>query len=281
MRKIVIPTDFSETSMNAIKYALALFKYDLCDFVVIHAFADEVYENTRDMDREGFEIYKGRFQKKVEKQLQEEVGAMLQTTANPRHKYRFEARFGSLVDETNDLIERDNSDIVVMGTRGKTGDKNVTFGSQTLQVIKYVKCPVLAVPLGFEGYPVKRMLFATDYRIPYQRRELKLLNVLGKNFGAQLTVVHFSEYEKRSHRQEDNRSFLECCLDKARTSYLKHASNAITGGINQLLQEQDFDMLVMVNHRHSYMEELLYHSTIEKIGLEIKIPFLVLQNLHR
>ena len=40
-------------------------------------------------------------------------------------------------------------------------------------------------------------------------------------------------------------------------------------------------MLVMVNTRHSYLENILYQSTIEKIGLKIDIPFLVLQNLPR
>lgn len=281
MRKILIPTDFSETSMNAIKYALAIFKHERCDMIIMNAFADDVYEHTRNMVRDDFQVYKESYQKNIERQLQEEVAEMLRLTGNPKHNYSFEARFGSLVDETNDIVERDNIDVVVMGTKGKTNDKNITFGSQTLQVIKYVKCPVLAVPVGFHGYPVKNILFATDYMIPYKRRELKLLNVLGKNFGARLTTVYFSEYEKLSHRQEDNREFLECCLDKERTAFIKSPTTYVTGGVNKLLKEQDFDMLVMVNHRHSYMEDLLYHSTIEKIGLEIKIPFLVLQNLHR
>ncbi|MGB5229091.1 MAG: universal stress protein, partial [Eudoraea sp.] len=37
----------------------------------------------------------------------------------------------------------------------------------------------------------------------------------------------------------------------------------------------------MVNSRHSHLEQMLHQSTIEKIGLHIKIPFLVLQNLSR
>ena len=40
-------------------------------------------------------------------------------------------------------------------------------------------------------------------------------------------------------------------------------------------------MLVMVNTRHSYLENILYTSTIQKIGLHIKIPFMVFQNLPR
>ena len=43
MRKILIPTDFSENALNAIKYALELFKYERSEFIIMHAFADEVY----------------------------------------------------------------------------------------------------------------------------------------------------------------------------------------------------------------------------------------------
>ena len=43
MRKVLIPTDFSENAMNAIKYAMELFKYDRTDFYIMHAFGDEIY----------------------------------------------------------------------------------------------------------------------------------------------------------------------------------------------------------------------------------------------
>ncbi len=281
MKKIVIPTDFSETSMNAIKYGVELLKYDRCDIIIINAFADEVYENTQEMEREDFEEFKEAYRTSVEKQLQKEVAEMLHISPNPRHNYAFEARFGSLVDETNDVVERDNIDLVIMGTKGKTNRENVTFGSNTLQVIKYVNCPVLAVPVGYHDSPPKNILFATDYMIPFKRRELKLLSTLATSFGAAINVLLISEFKGLSNRQKDSRAFLECCFEGNKTSFLQTTGKDITEGVNKILREHDFDMLVMVNQRHSYLENILYTSTIEKIGLEIKIPFLVLQNLHR
>ncbi|HER39641.1 MAG TPA: universal stress protein, partial [Salinimicrobium catena] len=43
MRKIIIPTDFSENAFNALKFAAELFKYERSDFFILHAYADEVY----------------------------------------------------------------------------------------------------------------------------------------------------------------------------------------------------------------------------------------------
>lgn len=281
MKKIVIPTDFSETSMNAIQYALELFKYDTCEFIILNAFADEVYKNTMEMDTEDFEEYKEAHKLHVDTALQKEISIMLEKSPNHKHTYTYEARFGSLVDETNDVVERDSIDIVIMGTKGNTNVKEITFGSHTLQVIKYVKCPVLAVPFGYQDAPPKNILFPTDYMIPYKRRELKLLSVLAMRFMATIHMLFISEFKGLSNRQKDNRSFLDGCLEDNKTSFLQTAGKDITTSINKVLMEHEYDMLVMINHRHSYLENILYRSSIEKIGLEINIPFLVLQNIYR
>jgi nucleotide-binding universal stress UspA family protein len=234
-----------------------------------------------EMDREFFEEFKEKFQEGVERKLQKEIATILEKSPNPRHAYNYEARFGSLVDETNDVVERDNIDIVIMGTKGKTNNEDITFGSNTLQVIKYVKCPVLAVPVGYHGSHPKNILFPTDYMIPFKRRELKLVSTMAKSFVSKISMLFISEFKGLSHRQQDNRSFMDCCFEDNKTSFLQTPGKDITKGINKVLLEHDFDMLVMVNQRHSYLENILYSSTIEKIGLEIKIPFLVMQNLYR
>jgi nucleotide-binding universal stress UspA family protein len=281
MRKILIPTDFSETSMNAIEYAMELFKYKKCEFIIMHAFADEVYENTKEMNRDYFEEFKEQFRTSINRKLQMEVKAMLEKSPNPRHTYNYKARFGSLIDEINGIIVSDNTDLVIMGTKGETQAKQITFGSNTLQVIKYVECPVLSVPVGYHGSPPKNILFPTDYMIPFKQRELKLLSTLAIDFVSTINMLFISEFKKKSHRQEDIRSFLKFSFHDNKLAFLQTPGNDITSGINKVLTEHNFDMLVMVNERHSYLENILYRSTIEKIGLDIKIPFLVLQNLNR
>ena len=43
MRKVVVPTDFSENAFNALQYACQIFKYERSDIYILHAYADEVY----------------------------------------------------------------------------------------------------------------------------------------------------------------------------------------------------------------------------------------------
>tara|TARA_B100000809_G_C15140796_1_gene533230 strand:- start:1102 stop:1947 length:846 start_codon:yes stop_codon:yes gene_type:complete len=281
MQKVLIPTDFSETSMNAIKYAMSLLKYDKIDFTIMNAFADEVYKSTKEMSREDFEKFKNTYQKNVASEFQKEIAKIIEASPNSKHSYNYISRFGDLVDETNEIVDTENIDLIVMGTKGKGNDKNITFGSNTLQVIKYVKCPVLAVPLGYHESFIEKILFPSDYLMSFKRRELKLVSTLAMSFGASIDFLYVSDFIKYTHRQLDNKSFLDNYFVDNKCNFLQISGKGITDSINKTVEDHKIDILVMVNQRHSYLENILYNSTIEEIGLQIKTPFLVLQNLHR
>jgi len=281
MRKILIPTDFSDNSRNAINYAMELFKYDRAHFYILHAYGDEVYQKSSKADREEMENVKAEVLDQSGKMLEELVKTMKEKSGNPRHNYYHVSVFGSLVDEANEYAERENVDIIVMGTRGGTDDRDITFGSNTLQVIKYVKCPVLAIPSNYKDIQPTHALFATDYMLPYQRRELKLVSTMLRNFTAKLSVLHISKFDELSYRQQDNQAFLEYCMEEIKPTFIKMAGTDIPSTISDAIEKYEADMLVMINSRHSYLEDVLYTSKIQKIGLEVEVPFLVLQNLPR
>lgn len=281
MRKILIPTDFSDNSMNAAKYAAELFKHGPSEIYLLHAFADEVYEDKSGLINSSFEVLKQEALEKAQNNLEEMRKNLFEFSPNPKHKMIKIAEFGMLIDSVNDWVEKENIDIVVMGTQGKTGNKNITFGSNTLQVIKYVKCPVLAIPEVFGDVHPKNILFPTDFMVPYKRRELKLLGTMAKCFASKIDFLYISEFPNSSLRQRDNKNFLEACLSENMVSFNEESGKDVTKAINAFIIEHHFDMLVMVNTRSSYLENILYQSSIEKIGLHIDIPFLVLQNLPR
>ncbi len=281
MRKILIPTDFSKNAMNAIKYALEAFKYEHSEFFIMHAYADEVYENNARMSRAIFDSFKETIHHKYQERLGKILKLIREISPNPRHQYKSVLSFGTLIDEANEIVDTENIDVLIMGTQGETNDRDITFGSNTLQVIKYVKCPVLAIPSGYPINPPKNILFPTDYMLPYKRREIKLVSTLAKSFVAKIDFLHLINFKNISFRQEDNKTFLECIMKDNFTTFHSVKGNNLTTAINSFINNLDINMLVMVNSRHSFLENILYQSTLDKISLQIKIPFLVLQNLSR
>lgn len=281
MTTILIPTDFSKNAMHAIKYAIQLYKCQRTNFYFLHAYADEIYGPFKENGGKSIEEQKEITRKNVDQSLKNTITELTEKYHNPKHSFKTVSTFESLVDAVNDLANQINVDLVIMGTQGKTADKKITFGSHTVQVFKYVSCPVLAIPENYEYRQPKKILFPTDYMLPYKRRELKLLNTLAAEFKSEVHCLYISDFEELSHRQIDNKQFLQESLPNA---YLFDERTPVKNkgeAIMEYILEKDINLLVMVNARHSYLEDLLYRSTVVDIGLHPKIPFMVMQNLPR
>lgn len=281
MRKVLIPTDFSKNAFNALKYACQVFKYEKSEFFIVHAYAyaDEVYKKNALIEHGSVEELKSTVLENSEKELQKVLAELKSYSPNPQHKYRAISVFGSLVDVINDWVSQENMDIVVMGTRGETNNQRKTFGSNTLQVLKYVHCPVLAVPEGYKYHAPKKLLFPSNFMAPYKKRELKLLGEMTASFRSTIHFLYIDPIKTLSRRQEDNKLFLEGCLKKPKLIFETATEKDKAVAITKHIVDNKIDMLVIVNSRHSYMEDMLCQSTVDKISLHIKVPFLVLQNL--
>ncbi len=281
MRKILIPTDFSENAMNALRYGIDLFKYEISEFYFMHAYQDEIYADEASLTRETLDKAKDEVGKKSNEQLQAVLKKANEYSPNPRHTYKVVSSNSLLLDEVDRIVDEENIDIIVMGTRGKTNDKNLTFGSHTLQIIKYVQCPVLAIPEGYKYTQPKHILFPTNYLIPYKRRELKLLCEIAAPYRAVIDMLYISKAKKISMRQEDNQNFIKETLCKSVINFKVINSKDIVNTIYKYIKDHNIDMLVMVNTRHSFLENIIFKSSIDKLTLNLDIPFLALQNMRR
>ncbi|WP_452231641.1 universal stress protein [Lacinutrix sp. MEBiC02595] len=281
MMKILIPTDFSDNAMNAIRYALAFFNYQKAEFYFMHAYEAEVYNHKDLLSRTDFNTIVERVKKQSEVNLANLLHKVKEISPNPNFKYFTKSAYNSLLDEADLIVESENIDLIVMGTKGKSNNSGLTFGSNTLQVLKYVRCPILAIPQGYVYEKPKQALFPTNYLIPYKRRELKLLCDLLSPYRTKIDMLYVSKSKALSFRQEDNKAFIEETVCKNKINFYQTDSKKIDAAINTYVMNNSIDFLVMVNTQHSYLENILFRSTIDKISLKIAIPLLVMQNLRR
>ncbi len=281
MRSILIPTDFSDNAMNAIKYALELFKYEKCDFYIMHAYEDAIHKETTSLTRENLESVTEMMANKCAAHLEQILKEIHEISPNPRHTYHSISANNILIDEADSIVNDKDIDLIIMGTRGKSNDKKITFGSQTLQVLKYVQCPVLAIPEKQTYTQPKQILFPTNYLIPFKRRELKLFCDMVAPYRSIIDVVYISKSSKLSMRQEDNQLFIKEALCKNEINFKTLDSKHVVETIEQYVKEHPIDMIVMVNTRDSFLESFLYPSRVDQLSLDLKVPFLAMQNLKR
>ncbi|WP_092579139.1 universal stress protein [Hyunsoonleella jejuensis] len=281
MRKILIPTDFSKNAMNAIQYATELFKYEVSEFYIMHAFQNEIYSDEVILNRETLDEVTNAVHKTSLSELKKIKSSIESDKSNPKHTFNIISANNLLLDEADKIVDKHNIDVIVMGTRGKTNDKNITFGSNTLQVLKYVQCPVLSIPQNYKYTQPKHILFPTNYMIPYKRRELKLLCEMASSYRSTIDMLYISKSSTLSRRQQENMDFIKAELYKTNVNFKIESSNHIINSIYKYIKEKDIDMLVMVNTTHSFLENILFQSPLDELSLNLDIPFLSLQNLKR
>ena len=267
MRKILIPTDFSENALNALKYATDLFKYEVSEFYIMHAYQNDFYSDEVLLSRETLGEVKTIVSNTSVEKLENIKKKIVGISPNPRHTFNIVSGNNILLADSDKIVDKQNIDIIVMGTKGKTDDKKLTFGSNTLQVLKYVQCPVLAIPANYKYTQPKHILFPTNYMIPYKRRELKLLCEMISPYRAIVDILYISKSSKLSRRQQDNRNFIKEELCKNTINFKIESSKHIINTIYKYIKEHPIDMLVMVNTTHSFLENILFKSSIDELSL--------------
>jgi nucleotide-binding universal stress UspA family protein len=281
MKKIMIPTDFSETALNALNYAGKLLKNDLCTFYILHAYQQEIYESNTLINEENLAEITKTVQKKAQENLEKLLKQIKAFPKNVKHHYKVISANNILIDEVDNIVDVKDIDIVIMGTNGMTDDKNLTFGSNTVQVLKYIKCPVLIIPKEYRYNAPKKIVFSSNFYIPYRKRELHFLSELALNYQSKIDVLSFSDLNTISLREAKNKHFIEEIFKKNEPSFVIGDGKDIIKTIKSYIADHSIDILVMTNRRHSFLENILFKDTINTIGLSIKIPFLVLQNIKR
>lgn len=281
MKKILIPTDFSLNAMNAIVYSLKLFEHEFCKFYLLHTYQQEIYESGTAITKENLVSAKKEASENSQKQLDSTLKAVKKISITPKHSYKIVSANNILIDEVDLLVDEKDIDLVVMGTRGNTNDKNLTFGSHTLQVLKYIKCPVLVIPEKYEFCKPEQIVFSVDFFTPYQKRELELLSEIASDYQSLIDIIYVSKINRLSSREENNKRLIKETLRNNKKAFITVDNGEVTSSIASFIKTHDTDMLAIVNTRHSYLGNLLFQDNVDKIGLSIDIPLLVFQNIQR
>ncbi len=276
MKKIILPTDFSDNAYNAVRYAAKLFKDTETTFYLLNTYTPAVYQSEYVLHSPA-QIGLGDIYQENSLENLKQVKAKIENEfKNPKHTYMLHSAFNTLVDEVLETIENENADLVIMGTQGATGAKEILFGTHAVHVIKKATCPVIAIPSGFEYEPIKEILFPTDYEVDFQKEQLQqLLNIAEINAGS-IEVIHASTGYELSENQVKNQQKLDSIFSKIAYRSYDLPSQGVIEAINSFQLNKRMNLLAMVQNKHTFFERLFIEPIIKKIGFHVTIPFMVI-----
>lgn len=269
---VLLPTDFSDNAWNTVVYALKLYETQTCHFHFLHATKVRIKNSAISSSKLSDVI------KEVAVKEMKGLKALAEaSTKNNNHKFITIISSEDIKEAIETAVEKNNIDVVILGTKGATGAKKIFFGSNTVDIIKKIRLrPILVVPHEYDFVVPKQIAFPTDFNRLYNHVQLNPLIDLAALHNSKIRIVHVNTEKELSTIQVDNLEVLKRCLEPLAYSFHWMPDYIrLTEEINDFIEELNIDILVMLNYKHSFFEDIVNEPVIENIGFNPKIPFLV------
>jgi len=278
MKKILLPTDFSKNSVNAIDYAVRMFKDVACEFFVINIQKASTFVSDDLMTMSSSATIYQTLIDAAKKSINNVINSVEKRHGNNLHIFHSIVDYDNFVDGINQICESKQIDLIVMGTKGASGVGKVIFGSNTARVMQRSNTPVLAIPNGCNFKKIERIVFTSNYSSLYNEKELRPLINISNMFNSKIDILHFSEDNELTQKQENNKALLESHLSDLTHDFFDLESKDIFKTVQNYITFNDIDILAMLSRKHSFLERLFARHLVETVAFNIDIPFLVMQN---
>ncbi|MBT8179233.1 MAG: universal stress protein [Eudoraea sp.] len=281
MKKILVLTDFSDPAWNALFTALKLHEGRRCHFYLLHTYEPSFAGVLGQKAKKRVGVLYDSLAEYTEQELHKIEDYLGEHHHESGHSFETVSRAEDLVDGIQKMIREQDIDLIVMGTKGATGAKEVFMGSNAVNVIRKVRnCPILVVPSEHDFKLLHAVVFPTDFTHHYDPHELKPLIDLAKAWEAKIIVYQVGQEFDLSSEQIANKALLEKRLEGAVIDFRKGVmQSTIEAAIMDFTEASDADMIALIHYQHTFMERLTHEPVIKNIGFHSKLPLLVLPDL--
>ncbi|KAA1242725.1 universal stress protein [Aquimarina sp. RZ0] len=279
-KKILLPTDFSKNAWNAISYAIELYKNSPCDFYVLNTFNASGYALESMMIPEPGERIYEEVKRKSEKGLSKILERLSFRDESPDHKFFMVSQFNSLLDGIKEFVEKQDIEMIIMGTKGATNAGNIVYGSNTILVMEKVRnCPVMAIPEEVLYTVPKEIVFPTDYKMYFKRRELQYLIDIARITNAAIRMLHITNNKLLDKEQENNKNLLQEYFEGVPHTFHTLSNVDVHGGLSAFVESRNSDMITFINRKHSFFGSIFSRPMVKDLGCHSKVPVLALHDL--
>ncbi len=296
LRRILIPTDFSSPSEEALDIALELAALFDAELHVLHAVVLHA-DDPNDPAHHFPDVEELR--RRLERIADERMSSALERrTSAAARVVRSQRRGISTAPVVLEYAEEIDADLIVMSTHGRRGLEHVLLGSVTEEVVRLARCPVLTVRAGSRpagDRRIRAILVPVDFS-PHARTALSTARALAAVTGSELRALHVFERPihpeiyiggmpvetpefpavERSLREALETFVREAPGPPVETSLHVMEGRALTG-ILDFASENEVDLIVITTHGLTGMAHVLIGSVTEKVVRRAPCPVLTLK----
>lgn len=277
--KLLVPTDFSKNAATAIDYAIRVAVKSGAKIVLLHA-----HETIATGGKARFSFYE-EYDRAAARQLHDELKNLKSKLARRKPAIQVSAEFfddnvqSSIIHAAN----KEKADLIIMGTQGASGFKNLFMGSVTAAVIGKTTVPVLAIPRLHKWREPKNILLATN-RFEEDPAILKPVFTIAKLFNAILHIIVFSDTDtavetellNNKKKLEQYKRYLQKKLKDIHITSQHLTGSKFEETLQQYMDSNAIDMLAMITQKRSLWNAIFNRSITKKMSYRTTIPLLAI-----
>lgn len=272
MNGILFPTDFSKNAENALQFAVEIAKKFNAELHIVYAYqmpyassapiTSKLSDTLRDVAEKDLLAYEN------------EIIC----------KYKWDNIFtkaiaGDVINVVDDYSHNMGIDLIVMGTKGASGIKEVLIGSNAEEVVKHADKPVLIVPEKAHSSSITKVAFAADF---HRIKDKKLFNPylsFIKQFNAETMLVNIEKDENNiySSRKTYHATNLDKIFADVKHSFNFEVNVDVLEGINSFIKQNNCDMLAVLSRKHNFFEKIFHKSITNALTCHTEIPMFVIK----
>jgi len=277
IKRIILPTDFSDTSQNAFRYALQLADKTKATIDLIHViFPEYAGLDLPVISAEGTQSHISAARAAMEAFVEYGL-AQLQLTKTLEHvpQIHSDVEVGGPSGVIARLAERDEASLIVMGTKGEHGLLEKTFGSVTTEVLRRSKVPVLVVPEDATYSEIRQVAYASELKEEdawHIWGAMKLLEEFEPSWHLIYIQTPDSETPKETLEELSH-------LMKGELNLHQLGSTSVLEGLEDFARHREVDLLVMLSRHESIWKRLFYRSKTRQMAYQSQVPLLVVHEV--
>jgi nucleotide-binding universal stress UspA family protein len=276
MKNILFPTDMSEAAQKAFVYALQLadnqgasittllvFKKPIIKGAHLPSTMEEFYAT---YDLTEFQNYKDSIPP---------LHDLIKSEGYEHLDVKHAMEEGETIETILRVAKENECDLIVMGTTGAKGLKELFMGSVAGEILENAHCPVLVVPDSstFDG-KIDQIAFTTSYK-EEEKKALQKLTEIAADFDAEIHCINV-DIAHTSELTNQMAAFKADVQGYDKMTFEVLEGNDVKKAIFDYLAANPIDIIAMVTHKRNFFEELFNFSKTKRLAYHSKTPLLAI-----
>ena len=257
MKHILVPIDFSEQAECAAKVAAKIARQTNADIFLLHML--EMPQGVVDAMSGGDHTTPASllFMKKVHERFDELKAQDFFKGITITESVQFHKTFDGVIQES----KKQNIDLIVMGSSGSSGIKEIIVGSNTEKIVRHSDVPVLVVKKGYSDLEINKIVFASDFG---EESKAKFQNIIDFTniFDAKLHLVYINTPYNFKNTKKISTTMSNFIADfdiKDFDTYI-YNETSVEKGILSYADEVNADLIALNTHGRSSISSFFNSS---------------------